>query len=215
MSAPTAAGGTPRITARVLLLDHTDRVLLMHARDPDDPAHHWWELPGGGIDPGETLHTTAVREVAEETGILLCDLGPCLWIRETRFRYRNREHHRREHVFLARPADTTPRTHTKPTANERAGLLNHRWWTSPNSPNATTNSSPQACLPSSTTSSPTATPTRSNYSNEEPPLHGRLHALMLLHHARRPARTVLTAASCDDLTRRAARLNRRLMARRL
>lgn len=128
MPTPTAVG-TPRIGARVLLLDRTDRILLLHARDPDDPEHHWWELPGGGVDPGETLQTTAVREVAEETGILLGDIGPCLWIRETRFRYRNRDHHRREHVFLARPPDTTPRTHTKPTANERAGLLTHRWWT--------------------------------------------------------------------------------------
>lgn len=52
MPAPTPA---PRLGARVPLLDETDRVLLIHARDPDDPDHHWWELPGGGADPGETL----------------------------------------------------------------------------------------------------------------------------------------------------------------
>jgi 8-oxo-dGTP pyrophosphatase MutT (NUDIX family) len=91
----------PRLGARVLLLDQADRVLLIHARDPD---HHWWELPGGGVDPGETLADTAIREVAEETGIVLEALGPCVWIRETRFRYRNRAHHRRAHVFLAHQA---------------------------------------------------------------------------------------------------------------
>ncbi|SES47970.1 NUDIX domain-containing protein [Actinokineospora terrae] len=44
---------TPRIGARVLLLDPADRVLLIHALDPTDPDHHWWELPGGGLDDGE------------------------------------------------------------------------------------------------------------------------------------------------------------------
>jgi 8-oxo-dGTP pyrophosphatase MutT (NUDIX family) len=66
----------PRIGARVLLLDQHDRALLIHARDPDDPVHHWWELPGGGQDPGETLHDAARRELVEETGIQLSELGP-------------------------------------------------------------------------------------------------------------------------------------------
>lgn len=119
---------TPQLGARVLLLDRADRVLLIHACDPDDPDHHWWKLPGGGVDPGETLADTVIREFAEETGIVLEELGPCRWIRETRFRYRNRDHHRREHVFLARPTDTTPTMHTTPTDNERVGLLGRRWW---------------------------------------------------------------------------------------
>jgi 8-oxo-dGTP pyrophosphatase MutT (NUDIX family) len=42
-----------RIGARVLLLNRDDEVLLIHARDPDAPAHHWWELSGGGKEPGE------------------------------------------------------------------------------------------------------------------------------------------------------------------
>ena len=37
---------TPRIGARVLLLDTHDRVLLIHACDPHDRGHDWWELPG-------------------------------------------------------------------------------------------------------------------------------------------------------------------------
>jgi 8-oxo-dGTP pyrophosphatase MutT (NUDIX family) len=125
MLTPTPA---PRLGARVLLLDRANRVLLIHARDPDDPGHHWWELPGGGCDPGEQLTDTAIREVAEETGIVLETLGPCVWVHETRFRYRNQAHHRREHVFLAHPTDTTPSTHTTPTTNERAGLLGQQWW---------------------------------------------------------------------------------------
>lgn len=35
-----------------------------------------WELPGGLIDPGETPHRAAVRELAEEAGLELPGLAP-------------------------------------------------------------------------------------------------------------------------------------------
>jgi 8-oxo-dGTP pyrophosphatase MutT (NUDIX family) len=117
-----------RVGARVLLLNSDDEVLLIHARDPDAPDHHWWELPGGGQDPDEKLRDTARREIAEETGLVLDEIGRKLWTRESRFTYRGREHHRLDHVYLASTDDTTPRTAVRHTANERAGLIERRWW---------------------------------------------------------------------------------------
>jgi ADP-ribose pyrophosphatase YjhB (NUDIX family) len=120
---------TPRTGARVLLLDPADRVLLIHALDPAEPGHHWWELPGGGLDQDEDLRDAARRELAEETGIMLATLGRELWIRESRFRYQGRDHHRIEHVFLGRAPSTAQQVALKPTENEKTGLIDRRWWT--------------------------------------------------------------------------------------
>ncbi|MEU8632743.1 NUDIX domain-containing protein [Amycolatopsis sp. NPDC048633] len=117
-----------RVGARVLLLNRDDEVLLIHARDPDDPGHHWWELPGGGQDPEEKLEDTARREIAEETGLVLDEIGRKLWTRESRFTYRGREHHRLDHVYLARTDHDAPQVALRHTANERAGLIERRWW---------------------------------------------------------------------------------------
>jgi ADP-ribose pyrophosphatase YjhB (NUDIX family) len=43
-----------------------DRVLLVRRLDTGD-----WELPGGRVEPGESALDALVREVAEETGLLV------------------------------------------------------------------------------------------------------------------------------------------------
>ena len=52
----------PSTTA--VVTDDKDRVLLVKRRDND-----LWTLPGGGMDLGESIVETAVREVKEETGL--------------------------------------------------------------------------------------------------------------------------------------------------
>jgi 8-oxo-dGTP diphosphatase len=45
-----------------------DRVLFLR-RSPGVFLAGRWELPGGTVEPGEPFEATAVREVAEETGL--------------------------------------------------------------------------------------------------------------------------------------------------
>jgi len=52
------------IRTRVIVL-HNDCILLLSPRDEVDG----WELPGGGLEPHESLADCAAREVLEETGI--------------------------------------------------------------------------------------------------------------------------------------------------
>ncbi|SDO49191.1 NUDIX domain-containing protein [Lentzea jiangxiensis] len=69
-----------------------------------------------------------MREVAEETGLIIPSLGHKLWIRESRFHYKGRDHHRQDHVLLSRITDAAPKVALKPTENEKAGLIERRWW---------------------------------------------------------------------------------------
>lgn len=52
-----------RVAARILVVQD-DKVLLVKEADDD-----WWALPGGGVDHGETIESTVVREVEEELGV--------------------------------------------------------------------------------------------------------------------------------------------------
>ena len=65
MTAPVAAVG-------VICL-RGDEVLLIRRGQP--PRQGEWSLPGGRVEPGETLREAALRELREETGVE-ARLGP-------------------------------------------------------------------------------------------------------------------------------------------
>ena len=46
------------------LIFNNGRILMAHRRDID-----WWNLPGGGMELGETVEEAVQREVREETGL--------------------------------------------------------------------------------------------------------------------------------------------------
>jgi 8-oxo-dGTP pyrophosphatase MutT (NUDIX family) len=74
---------SPRIiSCGVVLLDPDGRVLLAHATET---SH--WDIPKGQGEPGEAPHVTALREMEEETGLVieagrLKDLGRFIYRRD-------------------------------------------------------------------------------------------------------------------------------------
>jgi 8-oxo-dGTP diphosphatase len=52
-----------RVSVSALIFEG-EKVLLAHRRAID-----WWNLPGGAVDPGETVDEALRREVREETGL--------------------------------------------------------------------------------------------------------------------------------------------------
>ncbi|GLW74979.1 hypothetical protein Kpho02_72760 [Kitasatospora phosalacinea] len=57
------------VSATVLVTDTDDRVLMLHQARPYPGHPAWWQLPAGLADPGEAPPATALRELAEETGL--------------------------------------------------------------------------------------------------------------------------------------------------
>ena len=53
-----------RVSLKAVILDEKGRILVVKERGRD-----WWDIPGGGIDHGETLKEALSRELREEVSL--------------------------------------------------------------------------------------------------------------------------------------------------
>jgi 8-oxo-dGTP pyrophosphatase MutT (NUDIX family) len=126
-SKPERGEAIARRSARVLLIDERDRLLLFSGSDEFD-GHTFWFTVGGGCEAGETLAQTAAREAREETGLTDLRLGPEVWRRRLIVASSGIGYDWLEHYFLAR-VDGFDIDTTGFTSVERSSITGHHWWT--------------------------------------------------------------------------------------
>ena len=118
-----------RRAGRVLLVDPSDRLLLLRGGDPARPAAgQWWFTVGGGCEPGESTADAARREAAEEAGVVVpSDLGPVVLTRTASFEFDSRRYEQQEDFWLVRMGSDAVST-AGWTALEQRAVTGYRWW---------------------------------------------------------------------------------------
>ncbi|MFI7704224.1 NUDIX hydrolase [Nonomuraea sp. NPDC049480] len=122
-------GGSPvpRPSARVVLVDDADRLLLFSSSNPADGTTRWFTV-GGGVRPGESHQQAALRELREETGLANVTLGPEVWRGRPWTAFRDGiAYEVRQRYFLARVSAFEVDTSGFEEL-ERASITGHRWW---------------------------------------------------------------------------------------
>ena len=117
-----------RKAERAVMLTPEGRMLLMQAQEPSG-SFTVWVAPGGGIKPNEDPEACLRREIEEETGMVLGEIGPLIWRRHHIFEWDGMMLSQHEDFYLVPTNEFEPDAWANPSEAEMAAFLQFRWWT--------------------------------------------------------------------------------------
>lgn len=120
--------GGHRRSSRILLFDEAGRVLLFLTKAPDTSGFARWITPGGGVDPGEDHPTAAVRELFEETGLVVDAVGTAVWNHDFTVKWDDADHSTGHAEFYVHLTEHFEPVSTNWTEDEHVDVLASRWW---------------------------------------------------------------------------------------
>jgi 8-oxo-dGTP diphosphatase len=124
---PDLTGLRIRRAVRGVVLDPDDRIMLVRF---EFPARTIWATPGGGQELGEDDEATLRRELDEELGLAVDEIGPHIWTRTHVVAFLDGSWDgQRDHLYLVRTGAFTPTPSMtwEQLIAERVHEL--RWWT--------------------------------------------------------------------------------------
>jgi 8-oxo-dGTP pyrophosphatase MutT (NUDIX family) len=123
-----------RETARLVLIDPQNRLLLMKVNDPatfslnqSSVKSPLWVTLSGEIQSGEDVIATAKRELFEETGITDAEIGPAIWYGEQDLIWKG-ELTRLKETFVVVKTSDSQIVDIYRTPEEQLAMLEVKWW---------------------------------------------------------------------------------------
>jgi 8-oxo-dGTP pyrophosphatase MutT (NUDIX family) len=117
-----------RRAGRVVVVNAQREILLFCGGDPASPQlGTWWITPGGGLEGDEDEAAAARRELWEETGLAVDELGPVVHRQRAVFDLLG-QHFEQDDAFFVVHVDRLAVDESRHTELERQVVCGHRWW---------------------------------------------------------------------------------------